>query len=87
MRWGDTLLLYSDGVAESRNSAGEELEYPGLLKHFLHAAHAETCGGVIETMHQAVLRHEGGEEQHDDITLLAFRHWGPGGKKAGKGLP
>ncbi|MCC8190150.1 MAG: PP2C family protein-serine/threonine phosphatase, partial [Planctomycetes bacterium] len=78
---GDTLLLYSDGVSEARNTGGEELEYAGALAAFCQHARADRCQTLIAGMEASVREFMGGLEQSDDITLLAFRYWGPGGQK------
>ncbi len=78
---GDTLLLYSDGVTEARNPAGEELAYQGLLDFFLRAVDRDNCREIIDTMENSLRGYSGLREQLDDTTLLIFRHWGPGGQK------
>ena len=78
---GDSLLLYSDGVSEARNPAGDELEYAGLQRLFLEGVGEQRCRNVVARLECALEAYSGGEEQSDDITLLAFRYWGPGGQK------
>ncbi len=78
---GDTLLLYTDGVSDARNAAGDELEYAGLLKRFLGLASLGNCRDLIERFEKSILEHAGTREYLDDVTLLAFRYWGPGGKR------
>ena len=78
---GDTLLLYTDGVTEARNHLGEEFDYRGIEKSFKTLAKAPSCRDLITGMEDAIVGHIGDREQEDDITLLAFRHWGPGGRR------
>lgn len=78
---GDTLLLYTDGVTEARNEAGEEFDYSGIQKCFLAAVEADRCQSLISGIETSVRQFLRFKEQEDDITLLAFRYWGPGGQK------
>lgn len=79
---GDTLLLYTDGVSEARDAGGRELSYDGLRKRFLDAVGEKQCRGLIEKMDLGLKGFTGAGEQDDDITLLSFRYWGPGGQMA-----
>ena len=65
---GDVLALYTDGVTESFNGAGDEFGEEGLLESLKR--HAEL--GPAE-MVQAILTEVqsfGSPDQQDDITLL-----------------
>jgi sigma-B regulation protein RsbU (phosphoserine phosphatase) len=69
---GDTLLLYTDGVIEARNTAAEEFGADRLLE----VVRAEAAGGprrLAEEIHAAVLRFAGEEPQYDDTTVLALQ--------------
>jgi len=68
---GDMLALYSDGVTESFNDAGEEFGESGLLES-LRRHRERTPRDMVE----AVLADVQGfspHEQHDDITLIVAR--------------
>jgi serine phosphatase RsbU (regulator of sigma subunit)/catechol 2,3-dioxygenase-like lactoylglutathione lyase family enzyme len=65
---GDTLALYTDGVTECFNEAGDELGEGGLLESLKR--HAELCPA---DMVQAILgdvQRFGVKDKHDDITLM-----------------
>jgi phosphoserine phosphatase RsbU/P len=68
---GDTLVLYTDGITEARNAAGEEFGESRLLETLQHCSHLP-----VESLLQAVVRSvqqfTGGEQQ-DDITLVVAR--------------
>jgi serine phosphatase RsbU (regulator of sigma subunit) len=68
---GDTLALYTDGITEAFNSAGEEFGEQRLLdalqRHRTSQPHASLTSIVDE-----VLRFSP-HEQHDDITLILAR--------------
>jgi serine phosphatase RsbU (regulator of sigma subunit) len=65
---GDTLALYTDGVTESFNEAGDEFGEEGLLDSLKR--HAELCPGDMVRAVLADVQHFGAKEQHDDITLM-----------------
>lgn len=68
---GDRVLLYTDGVTESREVNGEFFGMGRLLD--VAARPAGTAGELIESVDQAVRHFAGAAEQHDDITMLALR--------------
>ena len=69
---GDTLLLYTDGLTESRNSAGTEY---GLQRiHALAARHIQMApAGLISECIGDLHTFGEGSKQTDDLTLLAVR--------------
>lgn len=72
---GDTLFLYTDGLTEARNRAGEEY---GLRRiHKFAAGHAgmETAGLMSKCI-EDLLNFGEGFKQTDDLTLLAVRRAG-----------
>jgi serine phosphatase RsbU (regulator of sigma subunit) len=68
---GDTLALYTDGITESFNNAGEEFGEQRLID-----ALRQNCGSspqnLLDTIVKEVRRFSG-REQHDDITLIIAR--------------
>ncbi len=68
VRNGDILTLYTDGVTESFNEAGDEFGEDRLLESLRR--HGHLCPGemVNATLHE--VRRFGANEQHDDITLM-----------------
>lgn len=68
---GDSVLLYSDGVTESRNHRQEMFELPRLVQAVQRHGHrpaSDLCQAIL----QEVKRFGGNTEQHDDITLVAL---------------
>jgi serine phosphatase RsbU (regulator of sigma subunit) len=68
---GDLLALYTDGVTETFNEAGEEFGEEGLLAS-LH----RHCGLPPDKMVDAMLadvQQFGPQEQHDDVTLIVAK--------------
>jgi serine phosphatase RsbU (regulator of sigma subunit) len=68
---GDILVLYTDGVTESFNEAGEEFGEQGVLLSLLR--HANLTPEDIARAMLADVHRFGSEEQHDDITLIVAR--------------
>lgn len=67
---GDTLLLYTDGVAEA-GRPNRQLGEDGLLE-LCRGATAVTLAGLLERVEQAALEHADGS-LHDDIALVGLR--------------
>jgi len=71
LQCGDTLALYTDGVTESFNDAGEEFGehrlVESLQRHRQHKAHQIVSSVVDE------LQTFSPQEQHDDITLIVAK--------------
>lgn len=72
---GETLLLYTDGVTEAKNTAGEMFGDDRLRRAAAGAMHlpAEALDGAIR---DAVDAYATGVEPFDDLTLLALRYRG-----------
>ncbi len=69
---GDVLLLYTDGVTEAINPAGE-LFGEARLKDVLFAQQNQTAAEIVEAVLGAVTEFSGSQPQEDDITLLVIR--------------
>ena len=73
---GDALLLYTDGVTEAMDPAGEEFSGQRLAA-FLDGATTSEPHVLIRNVVDAVNAHAGVATQSDDITLVAVRYAGP----------
>ena len=72
----DLLVLYTDGVVESRNNEGEEFGYDRLLQT-VQGARGEDAQGVHDAIRQAVDEFVGTNEPYgDDLTLLIIKWHG-----------
>jgi len=69
---GDALLLYSDGVTEAANAAGEEFGDERLVQVLAGAAQA-SADGIVDAVHDAVEQWLAGQPPADDITVVAAR--------------
>jgi sigma-B regulation protein RsbU (phosphoserine phosphatase) len=67
----DTLLLFTDGVTEAMNPAGE-LYLEGRLEEFLNNQQTLPTDDLVTEVLAAVEKFAADAEQADDITLLAF---------------
>jgi sigma-B regulation protein RsbU (phosphoserine phosphatase) len=74
LREGDVLLLYTDGVIEARNRAGEQFGVERLA-HELARLGREPAADIRDALSAAVT--EFMAVQHDDIALLVARYRAP----------
>lgn len=70
---GDKLLIYSDGVTEAQNSAGDFFGKK-RLREAVTAYAAEGAVAVHDAVQEAVTAFTGGAAQSDDITLLVLEY-------------
>jgi serine phosphatase RsbU (regulator of sigma subunit) len=71
IRSGDTLALYTDGIFEAPNAAGEQFSIARIRKHLAQAE--KTVEKIGKTLIQDVERHIHGLTQEDDMCLVVFR--------------
>jgi serine phosphatase RsbU (regulator of sigma subunit)/pSer/pThr/pTyr-binding forkhead associated (FHA) protein len=67
---GDSIILFSDGVTESKNKKEEDFGMEGLLSALKGSPQTPTAMG--QRLIDAVKLHSLGCKQHDDITVVCF---------------
>ena len=72
---GDTMVLYSDGVTEAHNVAGEEFGENRMVE-VVKAHHDQPATVVLEKLINAVREFATGAEQYDDVTALIVKYLG-----------
>lgn len=72
---GDGILLYTDGVTEAMNAAGDLYSDPRLDK-LVESMTFESTSRVTDTVMQDVVAFEADAERADDITILALTYNG-----------
>jgi serine phosphatase RsbU (regulator of sigma subunit) len=72
---GDRLVLYTDGVTEAQNPAGDFFGKV-RLRDAVQGAVGLDCAGMHEAVMQALGDFTGGAEQSDDITLVIAEYAG-----------
>ncbi|HEX4276346.1 MAG TPA: SpoIIE family protein phosphatase, partial [Bryobacteraceae bacterium] len=72
---GDGLVIYSDGVTEANNPAGEEFEIEGLADAVI-PVRGESAKSIIGHINKAVVTYTAGAPPADDITLIVARRIG-----------
>jgi len=72
---GDLLLLYTDGITESRNESGEMLGHEGLLAlvRSLEMEAQKGPGAFGHALLAKIKEFRGSESQHDDETLVLIQ--------------
>ncbi|MFD1151474.1 PP2C family protein-serine/threonine phosphatase, partial [Saccharothrix hoggarensis] len=66
---GDSLFVYTDGVVEARDADGGQFGWAAMLAALTPRRTAEDLLDVVD---DALRRHVGDAEQHDDITMLGL---------------
>jgi len=72
MKPGDMLLLYSDGLTEQKNEAGEEYGFDRLKETFLHAQ-GNTVQEICEFIIAAFNEFRGEVRLGDDLTVIVLQ--------------
>jgi sigma-B regulation protein RsbU (phosphoserine phosphatase) len=67
----DHLVLFTDGVVEARNTAGEEFGQE-RLESLLQTNAQATSPEILARLQEAVLSFSANAPQHDDITLMVL---------------
>ncbi len=75
---GDVLIIYSDGVTEALNVAGEEFGDARLAEQAI-AQRTAPLADLLQGIVTAVQTFAAGAQQSDDVTVLVVRYLGPGG--------
>ncbi len=71
-RTGDVLLLYSDGITESADPAGEEYGAARLIE-LLRVRRGDAASTIVDEVLEAVTAWTGGAPAADDVTVLVAR--------------
>lgn len=69
---GDTLVLYTDGVTDTTNAAGDFFAQEGV-KEAVRSAGATTAQELCDHIVQRLVTFQGAAQQPDDITLVVVR--------------
>jgi sigma-B regulation protein RsbU (phosphoserine phosphatase) len=69
---GDLLAIYSDGITEAANAAGEEFGEQRLMD-LLIEHRSEPAGVIAERVNAALAEFAAGVPQADDITLVVAK--------------
>jgi serine phosphatase RsbU (regulator of sigma subunit) len=73
---GDVVVIFSDGVSEALNSAGEEYGEDRLQAEIERAGGGAAAMGVVERVVAGVKAFTKGAPQSDDITVMVIRYLG-----------
>jgi sigma-B regulation protein RsbU (phosphoserine phosphatase) len=78
MHSGQVLFMYTDGVTEAMNPA-DQLYGEKRMSEVLAANKGQDSATIITGIREDLRRFVDGADQFDDITMLAFRFFGPAG--------
>jgi sigma-B regulation protein RsbU (phosphoserine phosphatase) len=78
---GDWIVVFSDGVSEALSASGEEFGDARIVAAVQPLYDAEPAK-LLEALLAAVKTFTTGAAQNDDVTALAVRYRGPGGRSA-----
>ena len=78
---GDVLVIYSDGVTEALNLAGDEFGDERLATELMKTR-TSPLPDILQGVITAVQTFAGGASQSDDVTVLVARYMGPQGNVA-----
>ncbi len=70
---GDVVILYSDGIIEARNDAGELFGLPRLVDAVEEYAGQYSSEGINMHIAKDVSKYMGNHEQDDDMTLIVVK--------------
>jgi serine phosphatase RsbU (regulator of sigma subunit) len=69
---GDSLVIYSDGVTEANNPAGDEFEIEGLAAAMI-PDRDQPAATIVSRINKAVAAYTAGAPPADDVTLIVAR--------------
>lgn len=70
---GDVFVLYSDGITDVRNEAGEDLGYENLARAVVESRNATTARAITAKVLEAVAAYSGSHIFGDDATIVVLR--------------
>ncbi len=70
LRAGDSLILFTDGVTESRDQASRVLYGDNRLRDLIAGLRGMPAAGIADAIQQAVLSFSGGQASDDTVTLV-----------------
>ncbi len=73
---GDSLFVYTDGVAEATNAENELFGTDRMLEA-LNREPGANPEGVLRNVMESINAFVAGAEQFDDITMLCLKYLGP----------
>jgi len=69
---GDTLVLFTDGISEALNEAGDEFGEDRLMA-IVKSTNHHSASALLSTALEEVRRFVGTARQHDDMTLVVLQ--------------
>jgi len=78
---GDCLLLFTDGITEATDPAGEMFGEPRLAAVFAQLATCRSAQRVVDGIVSELEAFRGGTVGSDDVTAVVIRYQGPSGQR------
>ena len=76
MKKGESVLLYTDGVTDAQNTEGQAYGLQRLEDYLNKGVDDKVISNVINGLQESLLAFSKGEDQTDDITILAVQYSG-----------
>lgn len=76
LQYGQSLVLYSDGVSEARDTFGREYGATRLRK-MVGGQHSGNPSTLVAACRDDLAAFRGGAEKMDDLTILVLSRWSP----------
>jgi sigma-B regulation protein RsbU (phosphoserine phosphatase) len=73
---GEGLVLFTDGVTEAMNPAGDLFTQAAVLDALAEGGGPSDAATIVSRLLDRVHAHAAGAEPHDDVTILAIRYGG-----------
>lgn len=73
LQTGDVILLYTDGLSESKNSAEEDFGESGIINALNNTTHGNTAKEILDELTRSLKEHTEEKPVKDDLTAIVIK--------------